>query len=140
MIAIVNGIWKWKNNIPLKLILQNCSSLYCSQKSIDIARNNLLWKRSSFGWVIPNFNQNANSLWLWNYRIWFNFSKIIWVLLMKITAQLILNVAHHRWVAKKRFPSRLPFYLTEKDQSYILYWKTFIKIFVKELCKKIYWK
>ena len=52
---------------------------------------------------------------------------------MKITAQLTLNVAHHRWVMKKVFPLDclkhpktalfLPFgfYLTEKHQIRIFY-------------------
>ena len=50
---------------------------------------------------------------------------------MKITAKLILNVAHHGWVKKKIFHSILPkmalndifapFYLTEKHWICILY-------------------
>ena len=56
---------------------------------------------------------------------------------MKITAQLILNVAHHRWEAKKKFPLDclkqpetalfLSFYLAEKHQICILYQKIFVK-------------
>ena len=61
-------------------------------------------------------------------------------------AKLILNTAHHGWVQKKIFHSRLsktafnrifsPFYRTEKLQICILYQTTFIRKDCFKYCKK----
>ena len=69
-------------------------------------------------------------------------------------AKLILNTAHHGWVTKKSFHSRLskialngilpfcflPFYLNEKHQICILCQKTFIKRTVLKYCVKSHLK
>ena len=46
---------------------------------------------------------------------------------MKITAKLILTVAHHGWMSKKKFPLLAVKDLTEKHQICILYYRTLEK-------------
>ena len=47
-------------------------------KSVDIARNNFLWKMSSFGRAIPNFGQNAAFLFGIEHPCGLGISSISW--------------------------------------------------------------